>query len=65
MASPPDGQTLLLGTAGEIAMLPLLNPAIGYDPLKTSCCSGSEGAECPGGEQRRTGPHIARTDRLR
>ena len=34
MASPPDGQTLLLGTAGEIAMLPLLNPAIGYDPLK-------------------------------
>lgn len=34
IASPPDGLTLLLATAGEIAMLPSLNPAIGYDPLK-------------------------------
>lgn len=33
IASPADGHTLLLGTAGEIAMLPSLNPSIGYDPL--------------------------------
>lgn len=34
IASPADGLTLLLATAGEIAMLPSLNPSVGYDPLK-------------------------------
>jgi tripartite-type tricarboxylate transporter receptor subunit TctC len=33
-AAPPDGYTLLLSTAGEVAITPSLNPAIGYDPLK-------------------------------
>ena len=34
ISSPADGHTLLLATAGEVAMLPSLNPAIGYHPVK-------------------------------
>lgn len=34
IAAPADGYTLLLGTAGEVAIAPLINPALGYSPLK-------------------------------
>lgn len=32
--STPDGYTLLMGSCGEMAISPLLQPGIGYDPLK-------------------------------
>lgn len=35
ISSPADGYTLLMASAGEVAILPSLNPAIGYDPLKS------------------------------
>lgn len=34
IASPADGYTFVLATAGEVAITPSLNPQIGYDPLK-------------------------------
>jgi tripartite-type tricarboxylate transporter receptor subunit TctC len=30
----PDGYTLMLGDTGNMAIIPALNPAIGYDPVK-------------------------------
>lgn len=34
IAAEPDGYTLLLGTAGEVAITPLVNPAVNYDARK-------------------------------
>src|SRR5580698_4405727 len=30
----PDGYTLMLGDTGNMAIIPALNPAIGYDPVR-------------------------------
>lgn len=32
--SPPDGHTLMMGTIGGVAIAPMLNPKIGYHPLR-------------------------------
>lgn len=32
--APPDGYTLMLGDTGNMAIIPALNPSIGYDPVK-------------------------------
>ena len=32
--APPDGYTLMLGDTGNMAIIPALNPNIGYDPVK-------------------------------
>jgi len=32
--APPDGYTLYLGDSGIMAINPLLNPDVGYDPIK-------------------------------
>ncbi|QHI98496.1 tripartite tricarboxylate transporter substrate binding protein [Xylophilus rhododendri] len=34
ISSPADGYTLLMGTAGEVAMAPLINPALAYSPQR-------------------------------
>lgn len=32
--SPPDGHTLIFGDSGSLAINPVLNPGLGYDPIK-------------------------------